>query len=78
MRCLTALERAEGRLNVFNLGTDEYCEVNDSAGWIMCAARPVTAVHLFRRRARLGRRQPIHFARHEAHSCARLAAEIVD
>lgn len=33
---LTALERAEGRLNIFNLGTDEYCEVNDSAGWI-CA-----------------------------------------
>jgi UDP-glucose 4-epimerase len=33
---LTALDKAEGRFNVFNLGTDEYCEVNDSAGWI-CA-----------------------------------------
>jgi UDP-glucose 4-epimerase len=31
---LTALGRAEGPLNIFNLGTDEYCEVNDSAGWI--------------------------------------------
>ena len=31
---LTALERAEGRVNVFNLGTEEYCEVNDSIGWI--------------------------------------------
>jgi len=31
---LTALERADGRVNIFNLGTDEYCEVNDSIGWI--------------------------------------------
>ncbi len=31
---LTALERAKDRVNVFNLGTDEYCQVNDSIGWI--------------------------------------------
>jgi UDP-glucose 4-epimerase len=31
---LTAIERAEGKVNIFNLGTDEYCEVNDSIGWI--------------------------------------------
>jgi UDP-glucose 4-epimerase len=31
---LTALERANGKVNIFNLGTDEYCEVNDSIGWI--------------------------------------------
>jgi len=31
---LTALERASGKVNIFNLGTDEYCEVNDSIGWI--------------------------------------------
>jgi len=31
---LLALERAEGNFNVFNLGTDEYCEVTDSVGWI--------------------------------------------
>ena len=29
-----ALERAEDRLNVFNLGNQEYCSVNDSVGWI--------------------------------------------
>ena len=29
-----ALERAEARVNIFNLGTDEYCQVNDSIGWI--------------------------------------------
>ncbi len=29
-----ALEKARGKVNVFNLGTDEYCEVNDSIGWI--------------------------------------------
>lgn len=29
-----ALDRADGKLNIFNLGTDEYCEVNDSIAWI--------------------------------------------
>ncbi|MFZ0813994.1 MAG: NAD-dependent epimerase/dehydratase family protein [Candidatus Sulfotelmatobacter sp.] len=29
-----ALEKADGKVNIFNLGTDEYCEVNDSIGWI--------------------------------------------
>jgi UDP-glucose 4-epimerase len=31
---LTAIEKAEGKINVFNLGVDEYCEVNQSIGWI--------------------------------------------
>jgi UDP-glucose 4-epimerase len=31
---LTAIDRATNRVNIFNLGTDEYCEVNDSIGWI--------------------------------------------
>ena len=31
---LTALEKAGDKVNVFNLGTDEYCAVNDSIGWI--------------------------------------------
>jgi UDP-glucose 4-epimerase len=31
---LTALERADAKVNIFNLGTDEYCEVNDSISWI--------------------------------------------
>jgi UDP-glucose 4-epimerase len=30
----TALERADARVNVLNLGTDEYCQVNDSIQWI--------------------------------------------
>ena len=29
-----AIERAEDKVNIFNLGTDEYCEVNDSVIWI--------------------------------------------
>lgn len=33
---MTALERSREKINIFNLGTDEYCEVNDSIGWI-CA-----------------------------------------
>lgn len=31
---LTVLEKSSGKVNVFNLGTDEYCEVLDSIGWI--------------------------------------------
>jgi UDP-glucose 4-epimerase len=31
---LTAIERAEAKVNIFNLGVDHYCEVNDSIGWI--------------------------------------------
>jgi UDP-glucose 4-epimerase len=31
---ITALERATGKINIFNLGTDESCEVNDSIRWI--------------------------------------------
>lgn len=38
---LTAIERAQDKVNIFNLGTDEYCEVNDSVGWI-CEALGIT------------------------------------
>lgn len=31
---LLAIERADRRVNIFNLGADEYCEVNDSVRWI--------------------------------------------
>lgn len=31
---LLAIEKAQSRVNVFNLGTDEYCEVDDSINWI--------------------------------------------
>jgi UDP-glucose 4-epimerase len=30
----TALDQAKNKVNIFNLGTDEFCEVNDSIGWI--------------------------------------------
>lgn len=33
---LTVIERAHDPINIFNLGADEYCTVNDSLGWI-CA-----------------------------------------
>jgi len=36
--CLDAIflviEKAQARINIYNLGTDEYCQVNDSIGWI--------------------------------------------
>jgi UDP-glucose 4-epimerase len=31
---LTAFDKAPDKVNVFNLGVDNYCEVNDSIGWI--------------------------------------------
>jgi UDP-glucose 4-epimerase len=31
---MVAVERATDRVNIFNLGQDEYCEVNQSIGWI--------------------------------------------
>lgn len=31
---LLAVERSNDKVNIFNLGVDEYCEVNDSIGWI--------------------------------------------
>ena len=31
---LLAIEKSQDRVNIFNLGTDEYCEVNDSIAWI--------------------------------------------
>jgi UDP-glucose 4-epimerase len=31
---LLAIEKANDRVNIFNLGTDEHCEVNDSIRWI--------------------------------------------
>lgn len=31
---LLAMEKSTAKVNIFNLGTDEYCQVNDSIGWI--------------------------------------------
>ena len=31
---LLAIEKAQDKINIFNLGTDEHCQVNDSIGWI--------------------------------------------
>ena len=31
---LTAMDKAQDKVNIFNLGVDSYCEVNDSIGWI--------------------------------------------
>jgi UDP-glucose 4-epimerase len=31
---MTAIERAQQNVNIFNLAADEFCQVNDSIGWI--------------------------------------------
>ncbi|MEO7208686.1 MAG: NAD-dependent epimerase/dehydratase family protein [Steroidobacteraceae bacterium] len=38
---LMAIERSNDRVNIYNLGSDAYCEVNDSIGWI-CETLGVT------------------------------------
>lgn len=38
---LVALEHADGEVNIFNVGSESTCQVNDSIGWI-CAALGVT------------------------------------
>jgi len=38
---LLAVEKAPGPVSIFNLGTDEYCQVDDSIGWI-CGELGVT------------------------------------
>lgn len=38
---LLAVEKAQDKVNIFNLGTNEYCQVNDSIGWI-CEALKVS------------------------------------
>jgi UDP-glucose 4-epimerase len=40
---LLAMERATAGVNIFNLGVDAYCEVNDSIGWISEALRSKTS-----------------------------------
>jgi len=31
---LLAMDKATDKVNIFNLGVDGYCEINDSIGWI--------------------------------------------
>lgn len=42
---LLALEKAHARVNIFNLGTNEYCRVTDSVGWISEHLRLAPAIH---------------------------------
>jgi dTDP-D-glucose 4,6-dehydratase len=36
---LLAVDRADDKVNVFNLGVDSYCQVDDSIGWICDALK---------------------------------------
>jgi UDP-glucose 4-epimerase len=36
---LLAIDRAHDKVNIFNLGTDEYCEVRNSIGWLTAELR---------------------------------------
>ena len=72
---LLAMARATGKVNIFNLGTDEFCQLerfnrldNRATGSLACAG-------IHRRRSRMDRRQPVHLPRHLPYSRARLDPE---
>ena len=69
-RCCWRSRRPGDKVNIFNLGTDEYCQVNDSIGWITGHLGLEPGAELHRRRARLDRRQPVHLSRHRAGSAS--------
>ena len=75
---MIAIERATDRVNIFNLGQDEYCEVNQSIGWICERLQLKPRTGLYRRRARLDRRQSVHLSRLQPDPRAGLDAEAVD
>jgi UDP-glucose 4-epimerase len=43
---LLAMEKATDKINIFNLGTNEYCQVNDSVDWI-CAHLNVSPKRIY-------------------------------
>ena len=49
------LRQADARLNIFNLGTDEYCQVKESAAWIAARLGLKPELHFWRWRSRLDR-----------------------
>jgi len=53
---LHALKQPQNKVNVFNLGTPEYCQVSDSIGWITEHLGTEAAIEIFGRIAGMGRR----------------------
>lgn len=42
---MTAISNSNDQVNIFNLGTNEYCEVNDSIGWILDELNLSPSIH---------------------------------
>ena len=72
---LVALREAPARGGVYNLGTDEFCAVNDSVGWIGETLGVTPARTYSGGRTRLDRRQPVHLSRLLADSRVGMEAE---
>ena len=56
---LIAIEKAQSPVNIFNLGTDEYCEIDQSLDWI-CRHLGLAPQRRHTGGQRLDRRQPLH------------------
>ena len=67
---------AKHGVQIYNLGTAEYCQVKDSIGWICARTWRAARIAFYRRRTGLDRRQSIHFSRHRQNSRHRLEAGI--
>ena len=70
----TAIEHARDRANIFNLGTDEYCEVNNSIGWISEELGCSPKIEYSGGEAGLDRRQSVHLPRLQPDPGAGVAA----
>ena len=71
---LTAVAKANDKVNILNLGTDEYVELDEFHSYHLPPPRRRSQADLYRRGAGVDRRQPLHLPRHHAHSCARMGA----
>ena len=74
----TAVSRAEGKVNIFNLGAEDYCEVRELGPLDRRANGSFAGISIRHQRSRLDRRQSLCVSRHDAHSKPRLETAIVD
>ena len=69
---------ATDKVNIYNLGVDNYCEINNSIGWISEALGVSPKPRLFGRRSGVDRRQPLHIFGHDEDPRVGLVAETHD
>ena len=75
---LTVIDQVRGPVNIFNLGHRRVRDGRRLAHVYLSATRPEAGTTLYRRPARVDRRQPVYSARHQQSEVAWLGAKIDD